>query len=112
MLRNSLPYKIDEMQSSRGPRNALHGAAQFGRPQQVADLLDGPNAIDIDGRTPHGLTPVMLAVEEGRSDNVRILLEKGASTSITDPEGFTALQIASEQGHFRVVFDLQSWGRV
>lgn len=100
------------MQSSRGPRNKLHDAAQFGRPQQVADLLDGPKAIDIDGRTPQGLTPVMLAVEEGRSDNVRILLEKGASTSIT---GSRRLYCIAYRLRSRLYPDgvrsTQSWGR-
>lgn len=101
--------KVIEMQSTRGPRNALHEAALCGRPQQVKDLLGGP--IDINGGTLlDGSTPLMLAAQEGRSEIVRILLESGANVKMSAEQGFTCLHIAAEQGHFQVVVDLVNFG--
>ena len=87
------------MQSTSGTRNALHEAVLFGRPHQVADLLNG--TIDIDAgtqSTPAGLTPLMLAVMEGPLEIIRILLERGENTSITAMNGFKALHLAAERG--------------
>lgn len=45
----------------------------------------------------------MLAVSHGRLDNVRLLLEAGASINDQDDDGSTALMCASEHGHTDIV---------
>jgi ankyrin repeat protein len=52
---------------------------------------------------PYNKTRLIEAAEEGRTDEVRSLLLKGADVKSTDCFGETALHYAAENGHFDVV---------
>jgi ankyrin repeat protein len=47
-----------------------------------------------------GLTPLMYAARQGATDAVRMLVDKGALTETTDPEGYAALHIAIMNAQF------------
>jgi ankyrin repeat protein len=52
----------------------------------------------VDSKTDDGITALHLAAQEGHAEVVRILLEAGASASITTPQGETPLQLAVRNG--------------
>lgn len=85
----------------RGPDNDLHGAAREGSTKRTLALLSqGP--IDVNQGTPLGSTPLMLGAFNGFPRIVKILLAKGANTSIVADNGGTALHLSSMQGHLLV----------
>ncbi len=87
----------------RGPLNDLHQAVRDGSVRRTIELL-WRGSLDIDKRDEQGKTPLMIAAEAGRSSIVRILLNKGAYSSViaADNRGFTALHGATYGGHLAV----------
>jgi hypothetical protein len=61
---------------------ALGHAAHNGRDEAVTWLLD--HGADVDGRPYLDVTPLHFAVQFGQASTVRLLLERGADTSIRD----------------------------
>lgn len=75
---------------------ALHQAAAAGALRSIELLLDAqanPNANS--GRS--GVVPLMLAVQHGRTEVVKLLLARGASVNATSPELSTPLLLAASQ---------------
>jgi ankyrin repeat protein len=70
----------------------LHYAAAGGD-AEVVRLLTKHKA-ELDARTPHMFTPLMLAAREGRENALAALLEAGANASLKSGEGLTAAGIA------------------
>ena len=52
---------------------------------------------DLDTRDERGRPAIIWAVASGRSEIVQFLLEKGADPTAIDPEGVTALGLATER---------------
>ena len=84
-----------------GGGTALHWAcAGPGRAEMVARLVARPGQRSLNVGDSSGSTPLMLAVEEGDMDCVRILLRElarwgaGLDINVTDREGRTALMVA------------------
>ncbi|HEY5604157.1 MAG TPA: ankyrin repeat domain-containing protein [Gammaproteobacteria bacterium] len=76
-------------------------AAGLGHEKIAAALLDkgvSVNALGIKDRTP-----LMAATAFNKPQLVKLLLGKGADTTITDTEGFTALQIAENKGNLEII---------
>lgn len=90
-----------QRQWPRGPWNVLHNAAQEGSTERTVALL-AKGSIDINGGTPEGFTPLMIASFKGYSRIARILLNRGADTSVVDAEHFTALHMSAREGHLAV----------
>jgi ankyrin repeat protein len=89
---------------------AILTAAHRGDAQAVRSLLElGANANVVDGG-PGFWRPLMHAALHGDSGLVRILLDRGAEIDPQDGDGFTALTIAAEEGHWDVVRLLASRG--
>ena len=85
--------------------NDLHRAACEGCiPRTVALLARG--TLDINQRCPAGYTALMGGASQGHATIVRILLNKGAETSIMTDDGLDALHLAAENGHVDVIASL------
>ncbi|CAM9984453.1 unnamed protein product, partial [Ectocarpus fasciculatus] len=81
---------------------ALHRAVRDGSIKSTLAILAN-GSIDIDQGVLHGSTPLMVAALWGHSHIMKILLKKGASVSMVDDEGLTALHCCAEEGHSEVV---------
>merc|ERR1712098_1009181 len=79
-------------------RTALHFAASAGSESSCRVLLH--NGADVNSQTSLRETPLMMAVAKlrgiGHVEVVKLLLQSGADTKITDVFGRTALQLARE----------------
>lgn len=60
-------------------------------------------AIDVNGFSPWGSTPLMLAAQQGNVGSLRLLLSSKAKVGIADADGWTALTFASQFGHTSAV---------
>ena len=92
---------VEGMQPPRGPLNDLHTAASNGLTARVIALVS-TGEIHIDQANPSGATPLMVAAFRGHTNVVSILLNKGASTSGVDDDGFSALHATAEFGRVAV----------
>eukprot|EP00937_MAST-01D_sp_MAST-1D-sp2_P002832 g2832.t1 len=81
---------------------ALHDAAERGNMKCVIKLLDAGVAVD-QLNTDTGYTALMWASVGGRTEVVQLLLSKGADKSLKNGSGKTALDIANEYKHAKVV---------
>ena len=109
MVQLVLDLGIPILARSSTGRSALHEAAQvqyvYGSSsyradqirQPMIDLLERYGAI-LDLADNDGKTPLHLAVECGRVDAVRILIDKGADYNVRTAAGMSALEIAGAQG--------------
>lgn len=79
---------------------ALHHAAEGGRRDVVALLLDA--GAPVDPRNKAGQTPLHLACKAGFTDTARLLVEKGASREQLDAGGVTPLVHALCNDHFHI----------
>lgn len=82
----------------------LHYAAASGDVGITTLLLD--RQADIDARAPTGVTPLMMAAQEGQGDVVRLLLARGANAYLLDNNKRTALRIAELVDKRAIVADL------
>ena len=77
---------------------ALHWAAAKGHCRAVRFLLQA--GADVNARNACRSTPLHSAGAHGRSDAVRLLLaQPGCDVSAVNEDGFTAEQLAKQQGH-------------
>ncbi|XP_034153163.1 kinase D-interacting substrate of 220 kDa B isoform X3 [Esox lucius] len=61
---------------------------------------------DVDSRSENGLTPLMVAAEQGSLEMVQELIRRGANVNLDDVDCWTALISAAKEGHVDVVRDL------
>lgn len=91
----------------------LHLASQYGHAKVVAALVEA--GAEVDNRAGDGQTPLYMAALDGRLDAVKVLLRANADPMLTaiTRRGFvyTPLDVATNQGHAKVVFELiQKYG--
>lgn len=86
---------------------AVHAAAFSGEPESVSIMVgDGKFSarIDVDDHdNKFGVTPLIIAVEEGHGALVAHLIGLGADKEIAERHGYTALTRASYKGHDQIV---------
>ena len=87
---------LDERTSSTG-RTCLHAATIAGNNALLRLLLLAAE-LNIQAQDYEGSTALHLAVIEGRTQALAILLNAGANPNITDQPGNTPLHIAAERG--------------
>lgn len=83
-------------------QTALHLASLNGHTEVVKLIAQGIKDLDMDTRDDLGRTPLILASQNGHLPVVQLLLDKGATTNLTDNEddsGHTALYYATLNGH-------------
>lgn len=78
----------------------MHLAVRYGQPDTISTLLE--YGIDINAHN-RGWTALHLAALNGHTDIASILLNKSASTLLSNQDGKTALDIAREEKHERIV---------
>ncbi|GMK59316.1 hypothetical protein CspeluHIS016_0703310 [Cutaneotrichosporon spelunceum] len=84
--------------------SALHDAASEGDTEALAKLLDDTN---VNAKDEYGFTMLHLAVDRGRVEAVKLLLDRGADKSILDPDGQTAHDLATVSGRDEIIPLLQ-----
>jgi ankyrin repeat protein len=69
---------------------------RLGSADLLTRLLDEDPGL-LEARDDQGLTPLRIAVEEGRPDLVDILLSRGADAATQDDHGYTPLHLAKSR---------------
>ena len=98
-----LRHNADSCKTNDDAWRPLHIAAQNGHLDTVKLLTDIKQRDVIDAKTSTGVTPLYLAVQEGRSEVVRLLMERGANPDVETSEGVTAIHVAVQNGHEDIV---------
>jgi len=86
-------YKRGEARDKFG-KTALHVAASYGTPVNIAALLSA--GADVEARGKNGMTPLHIAAMLGTPDNIVALLEAGASGSVKAVNGKTPFGYAQD----------------
>ncbi|XP_037050158.1 ankyrin repeat domain-containing protein 33B-like [Bradysia coprophila] len=82
---------IDVNKPDNDGNTPLHFAAETGISDKIAMLISRNRHLDIDAKNSLGLTPLMKASIQGRTDCAKRLILANASASLRDPgRGFTA----------------------
>lgn len=89
----------------------LHSACRYHNSTAIQDLLANELvAAQIDNANTSGDTPLHLACAAGDTESVELLLEEGASTTLSNANGDTALHIAAGFGEVDIISQLLSNG--
>ena len=70
---------------------------------ELDELLAILPSADVNARNEHGMTALMRAARQGRTQMVRTLLEHGADPNLVRNDNFTALSLAAFFGHTEIV---------
>jgi ankyrin repeat protein len=84
-------------------------AALYGQGDAIVRALIAHRA-SVDAEDKEGVTPLMVAAQQGRLDVVRQLVDAGAKVSSSDKEGVTALMLAASSNHADIALHLLSRG--
>jgi len=74
----------------------------FVQQDRVEELKTAPEQ-DLNEIGPGGQSPLMLAVLSGKEEAVRVLLDRGADTSIAEKDGYTPCHGAGFQGRAHIM---------
>ncbi|KAG6851194.1 Succinate--CoA ligase [ADP/GDP-forming] subunit alpha, mitochondrial [Arthromyces matolae] len=78
---------------------SLHGLAVSNDTTALSEVFQNHPQTDVNQIDEFGYTPLHLASDRGNMSSVEILLRRGANPSIKDPDGLTALELATIAGH-------------
>lgn len=93
-----------DFQNSNDGRGALYWAVMCANPPLINALLDRGANPDVQTWERTGaLTPLHAAVDRGRYDEAKILVERGADLSIRDAKGLTPLERARKSNSLDMV---------
>lgn len=91
----TLLFEDEERQYAGADFTALHAAASGGNEDIINLFLD--EGLAIDRQTPHGWTPLFVAVRDGRAEAAKLLVFRGANPNIPTDTGATPLIMAVTQ---------------
>ncbi|KAF8527876.1 ankyrin repeat-containing domain protein [Hysterangium stoloniferum] len=83
--------------------STLHACALSNDATQLTSFLASHPDIDVNALDDYGYTALHLAADRGNTSVVKALLERGADTSVEDPDELTALHLAETCGHHDIV---------
>ncbi|KAF5311914.1 hypothetical protein D9619_003422 [Psilocybe cf. subviscida] len=86
----------------------LHGLALANDTTGISTLLREHPETDLNARDEFGYAPIHLACDRGNAQVVKLLLERGADSSIKDPDDLSPLELSKEAGHVEIVKLLES----
>lgn len=90
-------------------RPPMHSVAWTGHTEVGCHLLKA-NGVNIDLACFQGATALSIAAQEGHTNIVAMLLERGANPDHMDKYGRTPVKVAGKRGHFNIVRLLESYG--
>ncbi|XP_040913251.1 ankyrin repeat domain-containing protein 50 [Toxotes jaculatrix] len=90
-------------------RPPLHSVAWTGHAQVGHRLLEA-SGVNIDLACHQGATALSIAAQEGHTNIVVMLLERGANPDHIDKYGRSPVKVAGKHGHFNIVRLLESYG--
>ncbi|XP_026232318.1 ankyrin repeat domain-containing protein 50 isoform X2 [Anabas testudineus] len=90
-------------------RPPMHSVAWTGH-SEVGHCLLEASGVNIDLACHQGATALSIAAQEGHSNIVAMLLERGANPNHIDKYGRSPVKVAGKHGHFDVVRLLESYG--
>ncbi|MDI5925209.1 sigma-70 family RNA polymerase sigma factor [Rhizobium leguminosarum] len=76
--------------------------------EEASVLLHLRRHAPINGRDAYGRTPLMIAATNGRSGICELLVLEGADVSLSDADGWTAVDLATRYGHHVIASNLQA----
>lgn len=91
----TLLFEDEERQYAGADFTALHAAASGGNEDIINLFLD--EGLSIDRQTPHGWTPLFVAVRDGRAEAAKLLVFRGANPNLPTDTGATPLIMAVTQ---------------
>lgn len=90
-------------------RPPLHSVAWTGH-SKVGHCILESTSVNIDLACHQGATALSIAAQEGHTNIVKMLLEKGANPNHIDKYGRSLVKVAGKHGHFNIVTILESYG--
>jgi len=95
--------KISPPEDDEDDKDSIHAAAISGNVSKLTSLLKKNFHINVNQRDDYGYTALHLGCDRGNVEIVKLLLKHNAETSIMDPDGMTALELARTVGHDEIV---------
>lgn len=96
IMRLLLDHGADVNATTTTDWSILHYSCYFPEVAQPTRLLIGQSHIKVDCQNDDGNTPLMLAAKSGTKDIINLLLRNGASVTILNNHGQSALHLALE----------------
>eukprot|EP00731_Ephydatia_muelleri_P014574 Em0008g294a len=101
---------VEVLESIEMKKAELRAASRGGDTNRVLSLLDPCKGISVNTHDEDGQTALHIISENGHTDTVVALLERGADINARDKDGQTALHISSKNGHTDTVVALLERG--
>lgn len=87
----------------------FHRAARDGSTQKGLELLKEATSRDLNRPDKEGMTPTLIAAEQGHVEAFKTCVSRGGKAHMADALGQTALHFATSKGHLSIVKFIQKY---
>jgi ankyrin repeat protein len=101
---------VDLDRKGVGNETPLETAALFGSPEVLSPVLSKYDTAHLNTPNENGKTPIMLAAQNGKTENVKKLIEAGADPNVSGIKNKSALLLAAEAGNREIIDFLKEKG--